>query len=327
MIPFSERLPVAENLESLASRFFATVGIVEAAGYHTIEVLLDERAETSFGGRERLRLAFSPEAAHEHSDAELVTYGSSFLDNMTELATARGRTAHLYLNGLNPTVGRTLEKVRGQARIPGHLMEVGEEQLLLFHHALFHFKVTLIGEVREESFQNVMVDLHTGWTSSHVDEQSLRLYISGDPLVRKETSLFLSLVQAYQTAQEKLRVDMVTQVKTHEEDLKAACKLEQKQVSEHYQTLIARIEEGKTRKGSDPERVDARIRATRADQELRLQDLEKRYQLVIEIALTQLALVSYLKAAVPLRLQQGKEIRPGMAIWDSLTRQGYITET
>ena len=115
---------MAENLESLASRFFATVGIVEAAGYHTIEVLLDERAETSFGGRERLRLAFSPEAAHEHSDAELVTYGSSFLDNMTELATARGRTAHLYLNGLNPTVGRTLEKVRGQARIPGHLAEV-----------------------------------------------------------------------------------------------------------------------------------------------------------------------------------------------------------
>jgi len=51
------------------------------------------------------------------------------------------------------------------------------------------------------------------------------------------------------------------------------------------------------------------MRAIHADQELRLQDLEKRYRLVIEITLTQLALVSYLKAAVPLRLQQGKEIR------------------
>ena len=102
--------------------------------------------------------------------------------------------------------------------------------------------------------------------------------------------------------------------------------IEQKQVSEHYQTMIARIEDGKIHKGSDPEHLNARIRAIHADQELRLQDLEKRYRLVIEITLTQLALVSYLKAAVPLRLQQGKEIRSGMAIWDSFTRQGYVTE-
>jgi hypothetical protein len=36
--------------------------------------------------------------------------------------------------------------------------------------------------------------------------------------------------------------------------------------------------------------------------------------------------VSYLKAAVPLWLQQGKETRPGLAVWDALTRQGYCAE-
>jgi hypothetical protein len=245
---------------------------------------------------------------------------------MTELATARGNTVHLYLNGLNPTIGRTLEKVRGQVRIPGHLLEVGEEQLLLFHHALFDFKVALIGEEREEFFQNVMVDLHTGWMSSRIDEQSLRLCVSGQPGATREMNLLLSMVQSYHAAQEKLREDLVPQIKLHEEELKIACQVEQKQVSEHYQTMIARIEDGKIHKGSDPEHLNARIRAIHADQELRLQDLEKRYQLVIEITLTQLALVSYLKAAVPLRLQQGKEIRSGMAIWDSFTRQGYVTE-
>jgi hypothetical protein len=72
--------------------------------------------------------------------------------------------------------------------------------------------------------------------------------------------------------------------------------------------------------------LDARVRATRADLELCLHDLEKRYRLGMEIKLIQLALLSYLKAVVPLRLQQGKEIRSGMAIWDSLTRQGYIAQ-
>ncbi len=191
-------------------------------------------------------------------------------------------------------------------------MEAGEEQLLLFHHALFRFKVSLIGEEREEFFQDVVVDLHTGWTTSQINEQSLRLCSSGEVVVRKEMSLRLSLDQAYLAASGKLEEEMATQVKAYEEDLKAAFQAEQKQVTEHYETLIARIEAGKTHKGADPERLDAKIRATRADLELRLQDLEKRYRLGLEINLTQLALVSYPKAAVPLRLQQGKEIRPGM---------------
>ena len=92
----------------------------------------------------------------------------------------------------------------------------------------------------------------------------------------------------------------------------------------HYETMIARLEAGKARKGADPERINAKVRATRADQELRLQDQEKRYQLSLELTLTQLALVSYLKAAVPLRLQQGKEARLCVAVWDSLAREGYF---
>jgi hypothetical protein len=319
-------LPVVEDLGSLASRFFATVGIVEPAGYRTIEVLLDERAQANFGGRERLLLAFSPETFHENPEAELVTFGSSFLDTMAEIATLRGNAIHFYLNGLQPTTGRTLEKVRGQARIPGHLVEAGEEQLLLFHHGLFRFKVSLTGEEREEFFQDLLVDLHTGWTTSQINEQSLRLWASGEPALKREMSLHLSLARANQVARDKLREEIGPRVRQYQEDLQTAYQAEQKQVTEHYQTMIARIVAGKTRKGADPERLEAKIQATRADLELRLQDLEKRYGLGLEINLVQLALVSYPKAAVPLRLQRGKEIRPGLAIWDSLTRQGYISE-
>ncbi len=93
---------------------------------------------------------------------------------------------------------------------------------------------------------------------------------------------------------------------------------------QHYEAMVARLEVGKTRKSADPERIDAKVRATRSDQELRLRDLEKRYQLSLEIDLTQLALVSYLKATVPLRLQQGKQVRLGVAVWDSLTHEGYF---
>lgn len=315
---------MAESLEALSSRFFATLGVAEPAGYRSIEVLLEESAQPHFGGREYLLLAFSPEAAHEHSDAELLNYGSPLLDTMAEVATARGNAIHLYLNSLQPSTGRTLEKVRAQTRLPGHLLEVGEEKILLFHHILFRLRVALIGEEREELFRDVAVDLHTGWTTSRLEEQALRLNGSTEPAVSRELRLQLSLYQAYQAALERLRGDLAPVVKAHEEQLKGACRAEQRQVMEHYQAMIARLEAGKARKGTDPERIEAKVRATRMDQELRLQDLEKRYRLSLEFTLTQLALVSYLKATVPLRLQQGKEVRLGMAIWDSLAREGYF---
>lgn len=314
---------MTESLEALASRFFNTVGVVEPAGYRAIEVLLEEAIQPHFGGRGHLLLAFSPEAAHEYASAELLTYGSPLLDVMTEVATARGRASHLYLDIPQPTKGRTLEKVRAQVRLPGHLLRMGEEQLFLFHHALFRFRVSLIGEEREELFRDVAVDLHNGWTTLHLPAQALRMYCSTEATVGRELRLQLSLPQACEMALRRLGRDMAAQVKAHEDLLHSACSIEQRQVIEHYQAIVARLEEGKSRKGADPERIDAKVRATRADQERRLQDLAKRYRLSLELHLSQLALVSYFKAAVPLRLQQGKEVKPGVAIWDSLTQEGY----
>ncbi len=314
---------MADSLEALASRFFGTVGVVEPVGYRAIEVLLDESVQPHFGGHEYLLLAFSPETAHEQANAELLTYGSPLVDVMAEVATKRGNAVHFYLNS-QPTTGRTLEKVRAQTRLPGHLLQAGEERLRLFHHALFRFRVSLIGEEREEFFRDLLVDLHTGWATLRLEEQALRSFGSMEPPANPELRLQLSLQQAWQTATEKLRVDMAAEVKAHEDLLRMACIAEQRQVAEHYEAMIARLEAGKARRGADPERIDAKVRATRADQELRLRDLEKRYRLGLEIVLTQLALVSYLKATVPLTLQQGKEARPGVAVWDSLTREGYF---
>ena len=60
----------------LSNRFFASVGLVEPAGYHAIEVVLDDRVRQHFGGRDHLVVAFSPDAARETPNAELLTYGS-----------------------------------------------------------------------------------------------------------------------------------------------------------------------------------------------------------------------------------------------------------
>ncbi|MBI4334058.1 MAG: hypothetical protein HY673_22570 [Chloroflexi bacterium] len=313
-----------DSLEALAGRFFSTVGVVAADGYRTMEVLLDEAAQPHFGGHDYLRLAFSPEAAREHPDAELLTHGSPLLDTMARVAVHRGSAAHFYLGDVQRSTGRTLEKVRDQIRLPGHILEAGEEQVLLFHHALFRFRVTFTGEEREEIFRDVMVDLHTGWSTFRLQEQDLRLHGSTTAAGR-ELGLALCLEGAFREAVEKLQKDMAGQVPAREELLRRACYAEQKQLTEHYEAMVARLEAGKARKGADPERIEAKISVTRADRERRLQDIEKRCRLDLEIALAQLALVTYPKAVAPVRLQQGKEAKTGLAVWDSLVREGYFS--
>lgn len=315
---------MADPLEALVTRFFSSAGLVEPAGYRTIAVLLDGAAQPYFGGREYLTLAFSPETAREHPDAELVTYGSPLLDTVAEVAGDRGDLAHFYLNALHPSTGRTLEKVRAHARLSGHLLEAGKEQILLFHHALFRFKVSLVGEEREEFFRDVAVDLHTGWATFRLGESLLQLYGAGEATACPELKLQFGLEQALHTAVERLQNDIAPLARGHEERLRAACLSEQKQTKEHYQAMVARLEAGKSRKGADPDRIDAKVRATRADEARRLQDLECRFQLSQEVTLSQLALVSYPKATVPLRLQRGKEVAMGAAIWDSLAEDGYF---
>lgn len=315
---------MTEGLEGLSARFFGTVGLVAPAGYHTLEVLLEEDIRSRFGGRDHLLLAFSPDAAKENPDSELLTYGSPLLDTIVDVASARGNTAHLYLRDLRASTGRTLEKVKSHTRLPGHIVEVGEEQGFLYHHALFRFKVSLIGNEREEVFHDVAVDLHTGWAAPGPGEQILRFYASSEPMVCREIRASLSLSDACMIALERLKRTLETQVKAHEDDLKASCRIEMKQVAEHYHAIVARLEAGKARKGTNIDRLDDKIRATQEDRERRLKDVDKRYQLRMELALTQVSLVSYLKTTVPVRLQQGKETKLGLAIWDSLVHEGYF---
>ena len=285
---------------------------------------MEEGMRDYFGGRDHLLLAFSPDAARENAQAELLTYGSPLLDAMVKAANVKGNTAHLYLIDLHTSAGRTLEKVKNHARIPGHLVEAGKEEAFLYHHALLRFKVSLIGEAREEVFHDVAVDLHTGWATSKLAGQNLQLYASPEPMVCREIRTRLSLWEACTVALEKLRQTLDPLVKVQKDTLKVSCEFEMKQVEEHYQAIIARLEAGRSRKGASADRIDDKIKATQEDRERRLKDVAKRYQLRVELVLTQAALVSYPKMTVPVRLQQGKEIKPGLVIWDSLVHEGYF---
>ncbi len=315
---------MVSSLEHTALRFFNKVGLVEPTGYRTIEVLLQDSVQSYFDGQDYLLLTFSSEVARENPEAQLLSYGSPLLDSMTEASLALGDAAHIYLNGLHLSRGRTLEKVRQHVRIPGHVLEVGKEQPYLYHHALFRFKVSLVADIQEEAFYDVAVDLHSGWTTMKLEESMLHLYGSQEPEVFPETNVELGLDDACSSALDELRKEIAPLVQTKELALASEARSEKIQVAQHYQSMVERLEAGRSRKGANLERIEDRIRSTMLDRGKRLEDVDRKYRLGVEVSLVQLAVVSYPKIAVPLRVQQGKDQTLGLAAWDSLIHSGYF---
>lgn len=312
------------SLDSLAMRFFGSVGLVEPAGYRIVEVLLDDSVRPYFGGRDYMVFTTSAEVARENPEAQLLAHGSPLLEAMAEASLALGYAAHFYLNGLNLTRGRTLEKVRQDAPDMGYVLEIGDEEPYLYHHVAFRFKVSLVADGREEAFHDVAVDLHSGWATTKLEDALLRLYGSQEPMLLPETHVELGLNEACGKAMEEVRRAIAPWAQARQLSLRLAAHDEQAQVSQHYQAIVERLEEGKSRKGTNLERIEEKIRSTLADRERRLEDVERKHSLGIEAALVQLAIVSYPKVAVPLLVQQGRAKLPGMAVWDPLVRQGYF---
>ena len=93
---------------------------------------------------------------------------------------------------------------------------------------------------------------------------------------------------------------------------------------QHHQSTVENLEASKGRRGANLERIADKIQSTMLDQKRRLEDVERKYRLGIEVTLVQMAVVSYPKLVVPLRLQQGKDQRLGVAVWDPLVHQGYF---
>ncbi|MBI2918205.1 MAG: hypothetical protein HYY01_09435 [Chloroflexi bacterium] len=310
------------RLDDLARGFFESVGMVDSGGYRVTEVLLGDGVKGFFGGRDFLRFTSSVEVARENPDVEVLAYGSSLLQSLTDAALASGAASHFYLQGLHLTAGRTLQKVAQHARIPGHILATGQEEAYLHHHCAFRFKMALVADGREEALQDTAVDLHSGWITRW-EWSALSLHASGEAEVYPETPVSLSLMEAGHVALEAAQRSFAPAAQAKQLALRSVASEEKGQVERHYQAIIERLEAGKGRKGANLDRIEDKVRGALLDKQRRLDDVERRYQLATEVTLAQLALVSYPKVTVPLLLLQGKQERTGVAVWDPLVHQGY----
>lgn len=100
------RLVLQDFMESLLKRSGA---LVEQTGYGLLETVLPEELSAHFKD-DHLLLAFDYEVAGENPGSTFVTYGSSLLDNATDLALGYGHYTSLFRPQIGVTPPRNLEQ-------------------------------------------------------------------------------------------------------------------------------------------------------------------------------------------------------------------------
>jgi len=297
-------------------------GVVEFPEYGLAEALLPDAAAAAFGGRTFLQIAFDPEVAREHPDAELAVYGSEFVDRLIGLASGRGQTTvrHLYVDRLEVT--RVAERLAEQFQFVHCAPSLEFGILRNFSYLLFHFKLIYLTDEREEAFYPVLVNLNT---DRPVEESERFLHAAGFAPSRQAVcpeEPVCSVQAAYRTACAFLRQQADRAFRTKQEENRRRLDMDLRRIATYYDDLKEEAE-GRIERSSDPERASAlrhRIQLYEVERERRRKEIEDKYSLRMDVRLTSAELYVQPKVVNAVRVfHRDRECRVRF-VWDPLLK-------
>ncbi len=297
-------------------------GVVEFPEYGLAEALLPDSAAPAFGGRTFLRIAFDPEVAREHPDAELAVYGSEFLDRLVGLFTQSGATAVRHLRVDRLEVTRPAERLTEQFQFVNCRPTLDYSAIRGFCYLLFHFKLVYLTDEREEAFHSALVNLNTNRPVEDA-ERFLQMAIPAPsrPIVCPEEPV-CPIPEAYRTACAFLKRQAERSFRAKQEESRRHLETDLRRIDAYYNDLQEETGRRVERSG-DPDRADAlrhRIQAYEVERERRKKELEDKYSLRLQVRLTSAVLYVQPKIVHFVRVTHRDRWFPVQFVWDPLLK-------
>ena len=289
------------------------------------------------------RIAFDPEALAEHPSAQLLTFGSTLLDEWLAQAQVRGRIAVACLDDLNLRPHGLEQRVRRELIIPGTLsLPVQSVRPLYVGHAVFWFEATFISDEKEQALYLLAVDRHYGRQVRYLDAlldrereaharpsangrlADLRRWPYPDAPAR-------ALDMCYRTAVQAVGRTLSAEVHTRRHQLLKQVATQSDRMRRYYADLRAELGERLARsaeRGDETESLRLRLAALDREQALRLDELQRKSVLRVQLQLINLLHIKAPRLFVTCRLSpvEGKRssafrAQPLTVTWDPLVER------
>jgi hypothetical protein len=299
--------------------------VVEFPSYNYAEALIPDELTDYFEDESYFKLTFDFDVARRHENAEFVTYGSYFLDCLTHIARQQGLAGTRHISTGEINVNNVEQKLRGKIIFKGCKSVFLAAIPMLYHYALFNFKVSYISDDKLEEIQKVIVNLNTNLVDEAMSDALESAILIDKPDIGYPSEERHSIYEAYQAATAYLEKHIQTKIQELEIALKQRLQREKKRVEEYYETLSAELKERSAKikfsHSDDPEKTkvfDEKLQVNEIDKQRRIKELEDKNRLYVSVLLFSGLLISQYKARCKYHIKRGKTERDLYVVWNPM---------
>jgi tetratricopeptide (TPR) repeat protein len=314
------------KIRSFVTKCLESVGtLVEFTAYNYAEVLIPDELIDYFDGENYYKLAFDFDVARRHQEAELVTYGSYFLDKVLDLASQRGLTCRRHIVDEALELRNLPQKIAGRITLRNQKMNFVANSPVLYHYLLFSFKVSYVSDEREDQIIKLLVNLNTGHVDNRMLESIGSAFFTDNPHTNYGAENMQSVDYAYKIATEAL--DEQIQPKIHEIQNKIRIRLigEKNRITEYYDQIdnelklkLEKLNEKENKEGANT--INDKLRLSMIERQRRLKEIEEKNALNAYVTLFNATLISQTKIRNKYNVKKGKTERDIYVVWNPILK-------
>lgn len=312
------------KIRSFVTKCLESIGaLVEFAEYDYAEVLIPDEFSDYFDGQAYLNLSFDFDVARQHGDSEFVTYGSFFLDRVVEVASQRGLACKRHIMDAD-VESRTLpQKIKGRIAFRNCRGTFLANAPVIYHYALFNFKVSYISDEREDRIMKVLVNLNTGKVDDRMLEAIGSVIFTDSPHTSYSVEQMCSIDDAYQAATRVLEERIQPVIHEINGKIRARLAGERKRIIEYYDEIDGELNFKReklvgTGKDDGIESIDDKLRLSGIERQRRLNEIQEKNALKVSIMLFSATLISHAKIRNRYRVKRGKAERDIHVVWNPI---------
>ena len=239
-----------------------------------------------------MRVALDPDALPEHPSAQLLTFGSAFLDELLARASVRGQIGLAFLDDVHLQPHALAQRVTRDLVLPEAVtLRIENIRPLYVTHSLFWFEVTYLGEEKEQALYPLGVDRYYNRPVRY-----LEALLEGERFTDTRRWAFADaqaspLDHAYLDAREALVRTVRAEVHTRQHQTQARLAEQIERMKRYYADLRAELAERierATARGDEVESLRLRQDALNREEALRLDELARKAQLRVQLKLVNL---------------------------------------
>ncbi|QQK78783.1 hypothetical protein HUG20_01925 [Salicibibacter cibi] len=275
------------ELQKYVSEVVETLGgVVIPEEYALCQVLIPEEYKNYFQGRTDLTLAFDFEVSQEKPEAEFVTFGSYFLDQLLELASEKAKSTVRFVEIERLELANPLKKIQQSMPDEAGKMTITEERQIMGAWEMFQFKVFYISDQKEASPKEIWVNLLTDQVDHTIQEQQNRIIYQQAPLYNLPFPKTFDLQHGFEVAMANVQQQAENEKNTRLEDQEFQQDIDR--IKEYYTELMEENKKRASRKGLTEEKkkdIEAKTNAIALERDKQLLDIKNKYDVQIEPAL------------------------------------------